>query len=73
MLHNHLWGQIARPGDRFLCLACVAQRLGRDIVKSDFNPDAPVNYTEGYLPFADASPELKKRLRRYKIFRTGAS
>ena len=41
-LDDGVWREAARPGERFLCLGCVEDRLGRRLAPGDFD-DAPVN------------------------------
>lgn len=42
MLHDVVWSQVARPGDRWLHLACAQARLGRPLERSDL-PAVPIN------------------------------
>lgn len=42
MLRDEIWQSIARAGERYLCLACVSKRLGRELIRSDFS-DLPIN------------------------------
>lgn len=45
MLRDDIWQSIAQPGERYLCLACVSKRLGRELIRSDY-ADLPINSTE---------------------------
>jgi hypothetical protein len=42
MLHDHIWQQIAEPGERMLCDACMGdrafERLGRALTLADLRP-----------------------------------
>lgn len=42
MVHDELWQSVTTPDERFLCLACLEQRIGRPLVIDDFTP-YPVN------------------------------
>lgn len=53
MVHCHIWRQVYE-GVRFLCVACVETRLGRELSPEDFT-DAPLN------GFPTASPMMALR------------
>jgi hypothetical protein len=57
MLHDEIWEQIQPDKDGHLCIACVEQRLGRELVAADFT-DLPVNTN----PTFHRSPRLLDRL-----------
>lgn len=56
MIHNHIWDSVAKFKE-MLCIGCLENRLGRQLVPSDFT-DAPINH--GYF---EQSERLKSRIR----------
>jgi len=44
MLHDELWQSLGVPIKSFMCIGCVESILGRQLIPSDFKPDAPINW-----------------------------
>ena len=61
---NNLWSKVSSNTDRFLCLFCVEQRLGRKLASRDFI-QAPIN--EGIFGF---HKDLWLAFRRGTFFQT---
>ena len=48
MLHTKVWKKAAKKDqDKFLCIKCVENRLGRSLKNSDFDWDIPLNFIDG--------------------------
>jgi hypothetical protein len=59
MLKDGVWQSIARSRERYLCLSCVAQRLGRTIAREDF-AEYPINFIFGHLPLEETTREFRE-------------
>jgi hypothetical protein len=61
MVHRQVWedAQYASGRVRFLCIACLERRLGRQLRPDDFT-DCPLNEINRVHP--DVSPLLRSRL-----------
>ena len=55
-LKDEVWNFIAAFNE-VLCVTCTEIRLGRKLVKADFDSEFhPMNYIWGYLPIEEAGP-----------------
>ena len=66
MVKNHVWEQAwancyrSPTGDGQLCIGCLERRIGRTLMRHDFN-DAPANNLDDYM-----SDRLRNRLTRHE-------
>lgn len=58
MVQHALWYSVAHNGRGMLCIGCLEQRLGRQLIAVDFT-DCPLNMEK----FTDGSERLKHRMR----------
>lgn len=62
-LKTEVWLSVARF-EEALCLSCTEKRIGRPLVKTDFDTRHPINYILGFIPIEEARP---KRFREYVL------